>query len=149
MTESGRTEPAGYRWDVRAIGRLPTWRVASDAAKVAAVEISTLQSLAAPQGSDLNEQSSKLSEFRQEARRVRQDDGCLADVPKLSLVSDFNLGIHTKCLSCLRCVVHGYKGYQAVAVGLSARVTQTLKVKIGAGVSSAATTFGAGAAYQW
>jgi autotransporter adhesin len=43
----------------------------------------------------------------------------------------------------------GYKGYQAVAVGLSARVTQSLKVKLGAGISSAATTVGAGAAYQW
>jgi hypothetical protein len=39
--------------------------------------------------------------------------------------------------------------YQAVAVGLSARVTQSQKVKIRAGVSSAATTVGAGAAYQW
>jgi autotransporter adhesin len=43
----------------------------------------------------------------------------------------------------------GYKGYQAVAVGLSARVTQSLKVKLGAGISSATTTVGAGAAYQW
>ncbi|CAN7724873.1 YadA family autotransporter adhesin [Paraburkholderia terricola] len=43
----------------------------------------------------------------------------------------------------------GYKGYQAVAVGLSARVTQSLKLKLGAGISSAATTVGAGAAYQW
>ncbi len=43
----------------------------------------------------------------------------------------------------------GYKGYQAVAVGLSARVTQNLKVKIGAGASSATTTVAAGGAYQW
>ncbi|CAE6736200.1 Autotransporter adhesin SadA [Paraburkholderia haematera] len=43
----------------------------------------------------------------------------------------------------------GYKGYQAVAVGLSARVTQSIKVKLGAGISSATTTVGAGAAYQW
>ena len=43
----------------------------------------------------------------------------------------------------------GYKGYQAMAVGLSARVTQNLKVKLGAGISSATTTVGAGAAYQW
>jgi len=42
----------------------------------------------------------------------------------------------------------GYKGYQTVAVGLSARA-QSLKVKIGAGVSSATTIIGAGAAYQW
>ncbi|CAN7475018.1 YadA-like family protein [Caballeronia sp. LjRoot29] len=38
--------------------------------------------------------------------------------------------------------------YQAVAVAPSARVTQSLKFKISAGVSSAITTVGAGAAYQ-
>ncbi|MFM0503318.1 YadA-like family protein [Paraburkholderia caffeinilytica] len=43
----------------------------------------------------------------------------------------------------------GYKGYQAVAVGLSAWVTQSIKVKLGAGISSATTTVTAGAAYQW
>lgn len=43
----------------------------------------------------------------------------------------------------------GYKGYQAVAAGLSARVTQRFKVKLGAGISSAATTVTASAAYQW
>lgn len=43
----------------------------------------------------------------------------------------------------------GYKGYQAMAVALSARVTSNLKVKVGAGISSATTTVGAGASYQW
>ncbi|RFU45811.1 YadA-like family protein [Paraburkholderia sp. DHOC27] len=42
-----------------------------------------------------------------------------------------------------------YKGYQAAAVGASARITQNLKVKIGAGVSGSETTVGAGASYQW
>ena len=42
-----------------------------------------------------------------------------------------------------------YKGYQAAALGVSARITQNLKVKAGAGVSSADTTYGVGAAYQW
>lgn len=43
----------------------------------------------------------------------------------------------------------GYQGYQAVAVGLSARIAQNFKVKLSAGISSAATSVGAGAAYQW
>jgi trimeric autotransporter adhesin len=43
-----------------------------------------------------------------------------------------------------------YKGYQAVALGASARITQNLKVKIGAGMSPGnGTTVGAGASYQW
>ncbi|WP_374954932.1 YadA family autotransporter adhesin [Paraburkholderia sp. BL21I4N1] len=42
-----------------------------------------------------------------------------------------------------------YKGYQATALGASARITQNLKVKIGAGISSGGTTIGAGASYQW
>jgi autotransporter adhesin len=42
-----------------------------------------------------------------------------------------------------------YKGYQAMAVGASARITANLKVKVGAGVSGNNTTVGAGASYQW
>jgi autotransporter adhesin len=42
-----------------------------------------------------------------------------------------------------------YKGYQAAAVGASARITQNLKIKVGAGVSGSETTVGAGASYQW
>ncbi|MGF6999504.1 YadA-like family protein, partial [Paraburkholderia sp. GAS32] len=42
-----------------------------------------------------------------------------------------------------------YKGYQAVALGASARITANLKVKVGAGISAADTTYGAGASYQW
>jgi autotransporter adhesin len=43
-----------------------------------------------------------------------------------------------------------YKGYQAVALGASARITQNLKVKLGAGMSPGnGTTIGAGASYQW
>jgi autotransporter adhesin len=42
-----------------------------------------------------------------------------------------------------------YKGYQAVALGASARITQNLKVKLGAGIGSGSTTVGAGASYQW
>ena len=42
-----------------------------------------------------------------------------------------------------------YKGYQAVSLGMSARITQNLKIKAGAGMSSADTTYGVGAAYQW
>ncbi|ANB73976.1 hypothetical protein AYM40_17590 [Paraburkholderia phytofirmans OLGA172] len=42
-----------------------------------------------------------------------------------------------------------YKGYQAMALGASARVTANLKVKVGAGISAADTTYGAGASYQW
>nr|WP_304571684.1 YadA-like family protein [Trinickia terrae] len=42
-----------------------------------------------------------------------------------------------------------FKGYQAAAVGASARVTPNLKLKVGAGMSAAGTTVGGGASYQW
>ncbi|MFM0080145.1 YadA-like family protein [Paraburkholderia sediminicola] len=42
-----------------------------------------------------------------------------------------------------------YKGYQAAAVGASARITANVKVKVGAGISGSETTVGAGASYQW
>ncbi|WP_336599366.1 YadA family autotransporter adhesin [Paraburkholderia bengalensis] len=42
-----------------------------------------------------------------------------------------------------------YQGYQAAALGASARVTENIKVKLGAGISAQGTTFGAGASYQW
>ncbi|KHK52941.1 hypothetical protein PI87_18705 [Ralstonia sp. A12] len=42
-----------------------------------------------------------------------------------------------------------YKGYQAVAIGGEARITQNIKMKAGVGLSSGGTTVGAGASYQW
>lgn len=42
-----------------------------------------------------------------------------------------------------------YQGYQAAALGASARITPNIKVKLGAGISGQGTTFGAGASYQW
>jgi autotransporter adhesin len=63
----------------------------------------------------------------------------LTMVPEVDATKNLALGVATA----------GYKGYQAMAVALSARVTPNLKVKVGAGISSATTTVGAGAAYQW
>ncbi|WP_176042356.1 beta strand repeat-containing protein, partial [Burkholderia stabilis] len=42
-----------------------------------------------------------------------------------------------------------YKGYQAVALGGEARITQNLKMKAGVGMSSGGNTVGVGASYQW
>ncbi|PRY02762.1 YadA family autotransporter adhesin, partial [Paraburkholderia sp. BL25I1N1] len=42
-----------------------------------------------------------------------------------------------------------YKGSSAVALGISARITENLKMKAGAGTSSQGTTVGLGASYQW
>jgi autotransporter adhesin len=63
----------------------------------------------------------------------------LTSIPEVDATRNLAIGVGTA----------GYKGYQAVAVGLSARVTQSLKVKLGAGISSATTAVTAGAAYQW
>jgi autotransporter adhesin len=42
-----------------------------------------------------------------------------------------------------------YRGYAATAIGGTARITQNIKVRVGAGWSSSGTTVGAGASYQW
>jgi len=60
-------------------------------------------------------------------------------VPEVDATKNLAIGVGTA----------GYMGYQAVAVGLSARVAQNFKVKLSAGISSVTTAVGAGAAYQW
>jgi autotransporter adhesin len=60
-------------------------------------------------------------------------------VPEVDASKNLAIGVGTA----------GYLGYQAVAVGLSARVAQNFKVKLSAGISSVTTAVGAGAAYQW
>jgi autotransporter adhesin len=42
-----------------------------------------------------------------------------------------------------------YKGYQAVALGGTARITDNIKVKAGVGLSAGGTTAGVGASMQW
>ncbi|NIF43558.1 hypothetical protein F3J14_22255 [Burkholderia sp. Tr-862] len=42
-----------------------------------------------------------------------------------------------------------YKGYQAVAMGGEARITENLKMRAGVGLSSGGNTYGVGASYQW
>jgi autotransporter adhesin len=43
----------------------------------------------------------------------------------------------------------GFRGYQAVALGGTARLTENIKMKAGVGMSPGGTTFGMGAAMQW
>lgn len=42
-----------------------------------------------------------------------------------------------------------YQGYSAAALGMTARIGNNIKVRAGASTSSAGTTRGAGASYQW
>nr|WP_260854143.1 YadA-like family protein [Paraburkholderia sp. BCC1886] len=63
----------------------------------------------------------------------------LAMIPEVDQNKNFAIGVATA----------NYKGYQASAVGASARITPNLKIKIGAGTGSGGTTIGAGASYQW
>ncbi|WP_244107352.1 YadA-like family protein [Burkholderia sp. BCC0419] len=42
-----------------------------------------------------------------------------------------------------------FKGYQAVAMGGEARITENLKMRAGVSLSGGGNTFGAGASYQW
>jgi hypothetical protein len=63
----------------------------------------------------------------------------LAMIPDADANRNFAIGV----------AVANYKGYQAAAVSASARLTQNLKARVGAGVSVAGTAVGAGMAYQW
>lgn len=42
-----------------------------------------------------------------------------------------------------------YQGYAATALGVSVRFSDNLKAKLGVGVSSSGSTYGAGVSYQW
>ncbi|WP_422388159.1 YadA-like family protein [Burkholderia gladioli] len=43
----------------------------------------------------------------------------------------------------------GYQGYQAMALGFTARVAKNVKIKGGVGMSGAGSTYGVGLSYQW
>lgn len=42
-----------------------------------------------------------------------------------------------------------YQSYAAGAIGISARINQSIKLRAEAGVSAGGTTVGGGIAYQW
>jgi len=63
----------------------------------------------------------------------------LSMIPDVDLGKTIAVGIGTA----------NYKGYQATAIGATARVKQNVKVRVGAGLSSGGTTVGVGASYQW
>ena len=42
-----------------------------------------------------------------------------------------------------------YNGYQAIALGGTARITDNIKMKAGVGMCAGGTTVGIGASYQW
>ncbi|WP_205710006.1 YadA family autotransporter adhesin, partial [Paraburkholderia silviterrae] len=72
--------------------------------------------------------------------------GGVAAATALTMIPDVDLG---KTIA-VGVGTANYKGYQATALGASARVTENLKLKAGAGYSAGGgTTVGAGMSYQW
>ncbi|SAL74496.1 putative trimeric autoransporter, BpaB [Caballeronia peredens] len=69
----------------------------------------------------------------------------VAAATALSMIPDVDLG---KTIA-VGVGTANYKGYQATAIGATARITQNIKMKVGAGYSSSGTTVGVGASYQW
>jgi autotransporter adhesin len=69
----------------------------------------------------------------------------VAAATALSMIPDVDLG---KTIA-VGVGTANYKGYQASALGASARVTTNVKLKLGAGFSAAGTAVGGGASYQW
>lgn len=69
----------------------------------------------------------------------------VAAATALSMIPDVDLG---KTIA-VGVGTANYRGYQATAIGATARVKQNIKVRVGAGLSSGGTTVGLGASYQW
>jgi autotransporter adhesin len=83
------------------------------------------------------------SNMNQVARRAYSGiagAAALSMIPEVDAGKTFAMGVGTA----------GYQGYQAVAIGFSARITDNLKIKAGAAMSGAGgNSVGAGASYQW
>jgi autotransporter adhesin len=69
----------------------------------------------------------------------------IAGATALTMIPDVDLG---KTLA-LGIGTGNYKGYSAVAIGFTARVTDNVKIKGGLSNSAAGSVYGAGAGYQW
>lgn len=98
-------------------------------------------------GAQANQYTDKrVNMLGDQVNRVARDAySGVAAATALSMIPDVDLG---KSISV---GVGGgtYRGYQAMAIGGTARVTQNIKLRAGAGVSSGGTTVGVGASYQW
>ncbi|HHW4683305.1 MAG TPA: YadA family autotransporter adhesin [Xylella sp.] len=71
--------------------------------------------------------------------------GGIAAVSALTIIPDVDQG-KTIAIGVGRAT---YKGYQGIALGASARISDNVKAKLGVGYSSEGTTVGVGASYQW
>lgn len=69
----------------------------------------------------------------------------IAAATALSMIPEVDQG---KSLS-MGVGVGSFQGYQAVAVGATARITNNIKMRAGVGTSSAGTAYGIGASMQW
>lgn len=94
-----------------------------------------------------------MQQFQQGMQQVQRDLSSVARgaysgvaaATALTMIPDVDLG---KTLA-IGVGAGTYKGYQAVALGASARISANLKVKIGAGHSADGTSVGCGVSYQW
>jgi trimeric autotransporter adhesin len=80
-----------------------------------------------------------VSEVQRNAYSGIASATALAMIPDIHSDKNFAVGIGTA----------NYKGYQAMAFGASARVSNNLSLRFGAGFSGGNTSLGAGASYQW
>ncbi|KVQ04229.1 hypothetical protein WJ95_23115 [Burkholderia ubonensis] len=89
-------------------------------------------------------------------RRIATTNSAINDVAKkaysgiaaataLTMIPDVDLG------KSIAVGVGGatFQGHAAAAIGMSARITENLKLKVGVGLSGAGNTYGGGVSYQW
>jgi autotransporter adhesin len=90
--------------------------------------------------SQLNSVQSGIDQVAKRAYSGIAGATALAMIPEVDPGKTFAMGAATA----------NYQGYQAVAVGFSARITANLKVKGGVSAGAAGgTAVGIGASYQW
>jgi autotransporter adhesin len=146
-TALGSDSNDGGRSNVVAVGSSGTNRqvinVAAGTAPTDAVNVqqlnATLSQANAYTDARMNELQNGINSTARNAYSGIAAATALTMIPEVDKDKTLSLGIGTA----------GFRGYQAVAIGGTARLTENVKMKAGVGMSPGGTTVGVGAAMQW
>ncbi|HEX7908749.1 MAG TPA: YadA-like family protein, partial [Paraburkholderia sp.] len=146
-TALGSNSNDGGRANVMAVGSAASTRqvinVSAGTAPTDAVNVEQLNNALSQANTytdtRMNELQNGISSTARNAYSGIAAATALTMIPEVDKDKTLSLGIGTA----------GFRGYQAVALGGTARLTENLKMKAGVGMSPGGTTVGVGAAMQW
>jgi trimeric autotransporter adhesin len=142
IAERDNTVSVGSAGNERQITNVAAGTQATDAVNVGQLNAATSQ---ANQYTDQqvsavgNALGSQIDQVARSAYSGVAAASALSMIPDVDLGKTVAVGVGTA----------NFKGYQAVALGATVRVSQNLKMRVGAGTSASGTSVGAGASYQW